>query len=254
MKKLILNDQFILWLIIINTILTFISGFNLSKQLHYSIEFIDILTSIIFVIEIIIKIFLYKKIYLKSYWNIFDIILVSLSIPSILIFAVNIHTTDLSFLLVFRVLRLIRTFRFFKYIPRVEHLFDGVIRGLKSSIMVLIVFVGYIFIISILSLFLFKDLSPQYYHNPLTSLYTTFKIFTLEGWYTIPETIALKLSDVSTFFVYLYFVFIVLSGGVFGLSIVNSIFVDAMISDNNTELENKVDELSKKIDMLINKS
>lgn len=40
----------------------------------------------------------------------------------------------------------------------------------------------------------------------------------------------------------------------FGLSIVNSIFVDAMVSDNNDALELKVAELEKKIDLLLEKT
>jgi voltage-gated sodium channel len=34
---------------------------------------------------------------------------------------------------------------------------------------------------------------------------------------------------------------------------VNSIFVDAMVSDNNDDLERKIDELEKKIDLLLKK-
>ena len=40
-------------------------------------------------------------------------------------------------------------------------------------------------------------------------------------------------------------------GGVIGLSIVNSIFVDSMVSDNNDSLELKVDALQRKIDLLL---
>ncbi|NLA24090.1 MAG: ion transporter, partial [Bacteroidales bacterium] len=35
------------------------------------------------------------------------------------------------------------------------------------------------------------------------------------------------------------------------LSLVNSIFVDAMVSDNNDELERKVESLEAKIDLLM---
>jgi voltage-gated sodium channel len=51
----------------------------------------------------------------------------------------------------------------------------------------------------------------------------------------------------------MYFIFVVISGGIFGLSLVNSIFVDAMVSDNNDELENKIDLLDQKIDKLLTK-
>jgi len=49
----------------------------------------------------------------------------------------------------------------------------------------------------------------------------------------------------------LYFIVILLSGGIFGLSLINAIFVDAMVSDNNDVLEKKVDELTEKINQLL---
>jgi voltage-gated sodium channel len=55
----------------------------------------------------------------------------------------------------------------------------------------------------------------------------------------------------ASFFTYIYFIFVVLSGGILGLSLVNSIFVDAMVSDNNDELEKKIERLELKIDLLL---
>lgn len=40
------------------------------------------------------------------------------------------------------------------------------------------------------------------------------------------------------------------AGGILGLSLVNSIFVDAMASDNNDEVLEKLKELERKIDEL----
>jgi len=87
----------------------------------------------------------------------------------------------------------------------------------------------------------------------LISLYSTFKIFTVEGWFEIPEQIVENYSKSASFFTYLYFIFVVLSGGIFGLSLVNSIFVDSMVSDNNDELEKKIDNLDSKIIEILTK-
>lgn len=43
-------------------------------------------------------------------------------------------------------------------------------------------------------------------------------------------------------------------GGILGLSLVNSIFVDAMASDNNDEVLKKLDELEDKIEELSSKN
>ena len=52
----------------------------------------------------------------------------------------------------------------------------------------------------------------------------------------------------------LLFVIILITGGIFGLSLVNSFFVYSMVSENNEELEKKIDNLEKKIDELIKKT
>jgi voltage-gated sodium channel len=46
----------------------------------------------------------------------------------------------------------------------------------------------------------------------------------------------------------LYFSLLLIVGGVIGLSLINSVFVDAMVSDNNDELNKEVADLHKKIE------
>jgi len=85
----------------------------------------------------------------------------------------------------------------------------------------------------------------------MTSFYTIFRIFTVEGWYEIPDMIANNSTPSIGILSKIYFSVILLLGGIFGLSLVNSIFVDAMVSDNNDELERKINSLENKIDKLI---
>ncbi len=73
----------------------------------------------------------------------------------------------------------------------------------------------------------------------------------MEGWYEIPDEIAASSSATTAALTKIFFVAILLIGGIFGLSLVNSIFVDAMVSDNNDELEEKVARLEEKIDLLL---
>jgi voltage-gated sodium channel len=39
-------------------------------------------------------------------------------------------------------------------------------------------------------------------------------------------------------------------GGIIGMSFINSVFVDAMVSDNNEGIEEKLEELDKKLTAL----
>lgn len=253
-RKLFLSDKFILCLIFLNTIIIFIGGYITSEKDSFLFSIADNTITALFIFELIIKLnyFGLKK-YFTSNWNKLDFILVIISIPSLITFVFNLNILDISFLLVFRIMRIFKAFRFLKFIPNANQLAAGILRALKTSVFVLIGFVTYIFIIGILSFYLFKSSGSEYFNNPMISLYSTFKIFTVEGWYEIPEYIIANYSSISSFFIYLYFIIVVLTGGILGLSLVNSIFVDSMVSDNNDELEKKIDNLDKKVTELLTK-
>ena len=254
MKNIFLNNGFIMLLVLINSITIFVSGFELTNATRELINFIDNSITVLFVVELMVKLIHFSpKGYWESNWNKFDLILVSLSIPSLIIFLFGLNTFDLSFLLVFRTLRVFKSFRFFRFIYGIDHILNGLKRALKASIFIIITFVVFIFIMSILSYYLFKD-SSDLFVNPATSLFTMFTVFTVEGWNEIPEAFNDGTGTVFKTFAYIYFALILLFGGIFGLSLVNSIFVDAMVSDNNEGLEKKVDELNEKINILIERN
>lgn len=253
-KKLFLNDKFILWLILINSAVLFLGGYYPSENDIFILSIADNLITALFIIELFIKFREYGvKNYFNSNWNKFDFILIVISIPAFISFISVINLFDFSFLLVFRIMRVFKAFRFFKFIPNIGQLVSGVQRALKASVFVFIGFLIYIFIIGILSYYLFQGSGSESFSDPMISLYSTFKIFTVEGWFEIPEQISTNYSKIGSFFTYLYFIFVVLTGGIFGLSLVNSIFVDSMVSDNNDELELKIDKLDSKVTNLLHK-
>jgi voltage-gated sodium channel len=238
--KIILNDKFILILILLNSVTLFLNGFNF----HRLVNDLDVIFSIVFVIEAVYKIKIFKSNYFKDNWNVFDFIIISLSIPSIIIYFIPIDIIDISYLLAFRTLRTFKVFRFFKFIPNMDKLIKGVVNALKSSVVVIISFLLYVFIMSIVSFSIFNE--SNLFQDPLTSVYTIIKLFTLEGWYEFPEEIASVYGNIV--WIRIYFTLIILTSGVFGVSIVNSIFVSAMIDSD--VVENKVNKMEKKIDKI----
>ncbi|MGY6742925.1 MAG: ion transporter [Cecembia sp.] len=253
-KKLFLKDSFILLIILLNALIIFISGFEDLIDSYPQIILIDNLFTLLFIFELTVKLNEWgPKKYFSDNWNIFDFILIILAIPSLVYYLFDFGFINLNFLLVFRILRVFKFFRFIRFIPNIDHLLNGVLRAGRASVLIIVGFLVFNFTVSLFTTFLFKDLSSEYFGNPIISFYSTFKIFTVEGWYDIPDSISEDQSAIISFLVRLYFVVILFFGGIFGLSLVNSIFVDAMISDNNTELEEQVQRLEKKIDFLSKK-
>lgn len=254
-KKLFLNDRFILLLIVINAVLLFIEGYQIHNSGSSYITLIDHVITFLFMVEAAIKIQEWGfKSYFKAGWNRFDFALVVLSLPAFITFVSGFETFDVSYLLVFRIFRILRvfkSFRFFQFIPNINALVTDVKRAMKSSVFVLLGFCIFIVVTGILSHYIFGPSGSEMFSSPMKSLYSTFKVFTIEGWFEIPEEIIEHYSPIESFFTYLYFIVIVMVGGILGLSLITSIFVDSMVSDNNDALEAKVQNLENKIDELL---
>jgi voltage-gated sodium channel len=161
---------------------------------------------------------------------------------------------SLDFLLTMRILRVFKFFRVLKFVPNVEHLLAGVLRAVKSSIIIILAFFIFNFIFAVLSYSFYSEILPEYFSNPLLAFYSTFKVFTIEGWYEIPDMIAEKSESVGmAIFTRIYFVALLFGGGIFGLSLINSIFVDSMMSDNNDVVLERMDQLEEKINRILDK-
>ena len=189
-------------------------------------------------------------------WNRFDFIIIFISVPSISTLFFESSLSNLSVILALRLLRILRIFRVFKFFPNINQITKGFVRALKQSRAILIAYIIIIFISGLINCCLFKNIAPEYFSTPLDSIYTVFRIFTLEGWYEIPNAVAeyYGASSVTAEFVRVYFCALLILGGIIGMSFINSIFVDAMVADNNDDVMTKLNELQKSIDELKEKS
>lgn len=70
---------------------------------------------------------------------------------------------------------------------------------------------------------------------------------TVEGWYEIPDAVASNVAPWAGHLVRIYFCILLVAGGIIGVSIVNSIFVDAMVSDNNDDIKVQLDDIQKEL-------
>ncbi len=255
LKYIFLNEKIMMVTIALSAIVIFVLSFPRYEQLDVLLV-IDQLFILLFALEAWVKIRHYGWKEYRSYgWNVFDFILVILSIPSLLMYVaevsgLSVHMPDvLENIIILRLFRLLRIFRLMDFIPNMGKLLSGIGRALKASTFVIFVLFIFNVILAIFSSHLFRDVAPDYFSNPLSSAYSIFQLFTVEGWYEIPAAIGENsdsawMSEMSK----VYFVIIVLLGGVFGMSLANAIFVDEMTSDNNEALEQKVDQLSQQLE------
>lgn len=190
-----------------------------------------------------------------NHWNQFDFIITIVALPSLLNFFqdVDIQTNlllSLRAMRVFRALRIAKAARIMRFIPDIEKLMIGIKSALKSCFVVVVGFMIFMLITSILSSTLFGDIVPEYFGNPGQSLYSTFRLFTIEGWFDIPDAIAANGTHGMAVFAKIYFSIFLFVGGIIGVSLINSFFVDAMAEDNNEDVLIKLKEMEDMIKSL----
>ena len=249
LKKIFLNDKFIYSIILLNTIVIFLQSFDIE---YLWLQIIDVVCTLIFLMEMVTKHSVYGvKGYWSSWWNRLDGTLVILSLPSLVAFFMPTAFIDLSFLLILRLLRTFRFLRVLHFFPNFPQIIKGFKLAIKESYAILLCFLVLIVVFGLINCSLFKDIAPAYFATPLESIYSVFRICTVEGWYDIPDTISVATSPAIGSIVRLYFCILLIMGGIIGMSFINSVFVDAMVADNNDDVLKKLDDLEKKIDQLL---
>ena len=250
LKQFFFNEKIVLSIIVLNAICIFLqeSGFY-----YYCFTLIDMICTIFFMAEMGVKLKVYgNKGYRKDGWNRLDGTLVILSIPSVILFFLpEISNENVSVLLVLRLLRVLRFLRILHIFTNFSAIVRNFSKAMKESIGVFVSLFLLIIIFALLSCAMFKSSAPEYFATPIDSIYSIFRICTGEGWNEIPDTIAANSTIATARLVRLYFSILLILCSIIGLSLVNSIFVDAMVSDNNDELEKQVKELNEKVDKLL---
>lgn len=176
LKKFIEHPLFsntIMLFILTNAILI---GLETYPSIHnpYSELFVmmDYILLGIFSIEIILKLIVYKGEFFKDGWNIFDFMIVMVSL-------IFINSNFVSVLRIIRVLRVLRTLSAF---PSLKRLVNALFLSLPAmgSTLLLMIIVFYVY--GIIGTTFFSTVSPEYFGNLESSLLTLFQVFTLEAW------------------------------------------------------------------------
>ena len=219
---------------------------------------IDYVCVVFFLVEALVKI---RRdgwgAYWANTWNKFDFSVVVVSLPALL--GPFVDLSQFAFVLILRLGRLFRLFRVLRFIPNLDHLVLGIRRALRASIGVFLGLLLINLILAVMATLLFRDLDPEHFGNPVTSGYSIFQVFTVEGWNDIAEGLEERAKESSVSDPRLliagtriFFVAAVLIGGILGLSLANAVFVDEMMMDNTEILERRIDGLTDEIKRLRN--
>ena len=239
----LVGEPLVMVVIGLNALVLFLDGFpSVNEATGGWLGWVDYGCLLYFVAEAIIKI--RRDTFFKYWgqgWNKMDLTIVVISSPLLLEPFLGGSVEFFSIVMVGRFLRFLRIMRF---IPNGPKIWTGVVRALKASMAVFLTLFVLNLIFALGANILFGGISPEHFGDPLRSAYSLFKVFTVEGWYEIPDDLkAGGANDAEVMLLRFYFIVAVLIGGILGLSLANAVFVDEMTADNNDRLEEMVVDL-----------
>lgn len=245
LKKLLLNERAVLAIILLNTAIIFAQECGAT---HPLLDTLDMLCTLVFVIEAAVKIgHSGWRSYWADGWNRFDFIIVVLSIPSLLELLLPNSLSGLETLQVLRTLRILKSFRTFRAFPDFSSIVRHFWGALRKTVGILCSFALLIVIAALLCTSLLREVAPQHFGSVGTSAYTIFRLCTIEGWYEIPESIAAATSPLWGSVARVAFSLLLVLGGIIGMSLINSIFVDEMVSDNDNDIKQQLGRLEDQL-------
>ena len=135
------------------------------------LQALDHIAVAIFVVELALKLFVYRLSFFKRAWNVFDFTIVAITLlPA---------GQGLS---VLRALRILRAFRLISTVPSMRKVVEALMRAIPGMVSVLTLLSLVFYVSAVMATKLFGAGFPEWFGSIGASLYSLFQIMTLESW------------------------------------------------------------------------
>ena len=208
-------------IIILNAILIGATTYELDPLFLNIIYILDYAITIFFVIEILIRFIgeKEKKNFFKDGWNIFDTIIVAISLIPI---------PNNSSFLVLRLLRIFRVLRLISVIPELKKIIEAILASIKRVFYVSLLLFIILYIYATMGSILFSQDDPKRWADLGIALITLFQVLTLSSW----ENVMLPMQSIY-WWAWIYFFSFIAICSITILNLVIAILVDVVNHQNN---------------------
>ncbi|QJB70828.1 ion transporter [Parasphingorhabdus halotolerans] len=193
---------------------------------------LDRIAIVIFIVEIALKLIVYRLSFFKNGWNIFDFVIVGAALLP----------TGGS-LSVLRALRILRALRLISAMPKMRKVVQGLFAAIPSMGTVIVLLGLVFYIAAVMATKMFGSEFPQWFGTIGASLYSLFQIMTLESW---SMGIVRPIMEVYSW-AWVFFVPFVLVTSFVVLNLFIAIIVNAMHEETDEEQAAQRDEILHEI-------
>ncbi|KAI9139620.1 Ion transport protein-domain-containing protein [Paraphysoderma sedebokerense] len=240
----------ILFIIIVNTMILALQTLQYVNQNYvfcppegWYLAVVDNVFLGIYLMETILKIYVFRKLYFQSGWNLFDLFIVLTSLvnfllPLLFVFAVSFNTNVIRLLRLFRTFRAIRSLRVLRtitFLKSLQIIVQTLLQSIPamSSIVALAALVLYIF--AVIGRTLYGSVDPARFGSLGKTFFRLFSLMTLDEWTSIWHDNKAKAPEIFVFLM----VFIILETFVFLNLFIAVIVSNLEQSRSRLEAQNK---------------
>ncbi|ENO81324.1 ion transporter [Thauera sp. 27] len=216
-------QNFIIAVIVINAItLGLETSPTVMAAAGSALVMLDRVALAIFVLEIVLKLVVYRHNFFRSGWNVFDFLIVGVTLLPV--------GEGVS---VLRALRILRALRLISVVPSMRKVVNALLRAIPgmSSVLTLLLLVFYV--AAVMATKLFATDFPEWFGSIGASFYTLFQVMTLESWSMGIVRPVMEVHPLA----WLFFVVFILTTTFAVLNLFIAIVVDAMNTSDHAEQE-----------------
>ena len=240
-------EWFVISIILISALMIGATTYEVSPATSIGLEYLNTFITLFFLVEILIRFMgtTKKSKFFNDSWNLFDTIIVSLSL---------IPLENSEVVIIGRLLRVFRVLRLVSFIPELRMLVSALFKSIKKMIFVVLLMFIIFYIYAAIGSIFFENINPALWGNISISLLTLFRISTFEDWTDIMyET--MEVHPLSWIY---YLTFIFLASFVF-LNMMIGIVLDVLSKEtekfetsDTTQTINHTDKLVSELSIKIN--
>jgi voltage-gated sodium channel len=170
-----LFELFVVSIIIMSALVIGAKTYDIPSEVLWVVGYLDLFITLIFLFEIVVRFIAdeNKKHFFKSGWNVFDTLIVVVSL-------IPIENSELA--LVGRLVRIFRVLRMISIIPELRLLLNSLLKAMPQlGYVVLLMFIIFYIYAAIGSTF-FAQINPELWGDISISMLTLFRVMTFEDW------------------------------------------------------------------------
>tara|TARA_B100002052_G_scaffold99951_1_gene92335 strand:- start:188 stop:889 length:702 start_codon:yes stop_codon:yes gene_type:complete len=211
-----LFQNIVIFVIILSAFLVGASTFEISDSLISIFKIMDLFITLFFIFEIVIRYIAEpsKKDFFKNGWNIFDTIIVLVSVIPV--------GPDSSILLL-RLMRIFRVLRLISAVPELKELIEALLQSIKRVFYVSLLLFIILYIYASFGSILFSEDDPERWKDLGISMITLVQVLTLSSW----EQVMLPIQKIY-WWSWIYFYSFVAIGSITILNLIIAVLVDVI--------------------------